>query len=125
MDRVDVKAIEKVLPELPPRDELVEVLVGGRDDPGVRGNGLGPADSFKLLLLQDPQELDLQGRVHLPDLVQKKRSASSQLEAAELPVGRASKSSLLVAEQLSFEKRFRDGRTIDGNEGALGSRPFM
>ena len=45
-----------------------------------------PPDALELLLLQHPQELGLQHRAHVADLVQKERAAGRQLKAPRLAV---------------------------------------
>src|SRR3972149_2754522 len=54
---------------------LHEALVAGRDHPDVDGDELAAADALDLALLQEAQQLDLEGQAHLGDLVQEERPA--------------------------------------------------
>ena len=74
------------------------------------------ADALERLLLEEPQQLRLQARHHLADLVEKDRAAVGRLEQpALLPIG-AGERAALVAEQLALEQRFRQRRAGDVHE---------
>ena len=62
--------------------------------------GLLAADALELLLLQHAQQLELQRRRHVADLVEEQRALVGQLEAPELALDRAGERAPLVAEQL-------------------------
>src|SRR5690606_39436798 len=51
-------------------------------------------------LLERPQQLDLDVRLHFRDLIQEERAAVRELEAARLFVDRAGERALFVAEEL-------------------------
>src|SRR5262249_20951592 len=68
---------------------------------------------------QRAQELGLEERRHLADLVEKQRSAVGQLELANLGAHRAGERAFLVAEQLRLEERRGQRRAIDRNERAV------
>ena len=62
--------------------------MGRGDDPHVGLNRLVPADSFESLLLQQPQQLALHERRHVPHFVQKDGSSGALFELADsLPIG--------------------------------------
>jgi len=50
-DRYHVDAVEKILPERPPRDHGPQVAIGRSDDPATHGDTCFPADSFERSLL--------------------------------------------------------------------------
>ena len=65
------------------------------------------------------QQLRLQRRGHLGDLVEEERAAVGQLEAAQPPLGGAGEGAALVAEQLALDERLGDGRAVEGDERLL------
>ena len=81
----DVEPVVEVLAELPLRDHLLEVAVGRRDDADVDVDRLVAADALELALLQEAQQLHLDGRRDLADLVEEQRAAVGLLEAAVAP----------------------------------------
>ena len=78
MDHVD--PVEEVLAEAPRLHLLVEVLVGGGDDPDVHRLGPVLAHARHLSVLQRAQELHLERVRHLPDLVEEEGPAVRRLE---------------------------------------------
>ena len=81
LDVDDVEAVVEVLAEAPRRDLVGEVAVGRRDDADVDLHGLVAADALERALLEDAQELDLDRRRDLADLVEEERAAVGLLEA--------------------------------------------
>ena len=74
-DLNDIEAVVQVLAEFLLLDELLQVLVGSRDDPHVERDRLIAADALHFPLLNDAQELDLHVKVHVSDLVEEDRAA--------------------------------------------------
>ena len=66
------------------------------------------AERLELALLQHAQQLGLQRRRDLADLVEEDRAAVGQREAALLVGRRAGERALVVAEQLGLEQRLGD-----------------
>ena len=85
VDADHVEAKVEVLAEVSGRDAILEGLVGGRHDPGVGAQHPGAAQAVELLLLEDPQQLRLDGGRHVADLVQEERAAARLLEATDAP----------------------------------------
>src|SRR5690606_33198285 len=98
-------------------DLLLEVAVGGGHDARPKRQLLDAAHALELALLQDAEELGLQGKRHLPDLVEEDRAVLGELEASVLGLVGAGEGSLLVAEELAFEEGVHDGRAVDADEG--------
>ncbi len=71
----------------------------------VRAEGVAPADALERTVLEDTEELRLQRRVEVTDLVEEKRPGRGELEAALAPAARAGERALLVAEELALEER--------------------
>src|SRR5690606_31976939 len=104
LDREDVEPDVEVFAEEPRLDLLLEIPIGGADDPHVhRDLGL-TAEAAELFLLQYPQEFRLQLDGELAHLVEKERTAVRQLEAAEAALVGPGEGPLLVAEDLRFHQ---------------------
>ncbi len=84
-----VEAEQEVLAEAAGGDVGLEVPVGGRDDAHVRVARAALADALEALVLQEAQELGLQGRRDLADLVEEQRAALGGLDPAGLVADRA------------------------------------
>ena len=83
---------------------------------------LGAADPLELALLQHAQQLGLERRRDLADLVEEQRAAVGQLEAALAGVDGAGEGALLVAEQLGLQQRLRQRRAVDLDERPVRAR---
>ena len=77
---------------------------------------LGPAHPEEAPLLKHAQEVDLQLRRDVADLVEEDRAPVGQLELALLLRGGAGEGPLLVAEQLRLEQRLGERRAGHGHE---------
>ena len=77
---------------------------------------LDAADALERLLLEKPQQLGLQPRHHLADLVEEHRAAVGHLEQAALLLARIGERAALVTEQLAFEQRLGQRRAGDVHE---------
>jgi hypothetical protein len=121
-DRDDADAVEEVLAEAALGHQVREVGVRGGDHPGVHRDLPAAAEPLDPVVLQEAEELDLEGRRQLADLVEEEGAAVRRLDAAAaLGVG-AGEGALLVAEELALEQRLRDRRAVDGHEGPRGPR---
>jgi hypothetical protein len=94
--------------------------VGGGDQPHVGPNRLVAADPLERLLLQQAQDLALQGRRHVADLVQEQRAAVALLELADAAAVGAGEGALLVPEQLALQELLRDGGAVQGQKRGVG-----
>src|SRR5205814_7150257 len=112
LDPHDVEPVVEVGAELAPRDHGLEVLVRRRDDAHVDRDGLVRADSPDLALLQHAEELGLEARAHLPDLVEEERSAASGLEDPGVGGDRAGERALLVTEERALEEGIGERATV-------------
>jgi len=82
-------------------------------------------DPHELALLDDSQELRLQGRRELADLVQEDRALIRELELPELLLDRVGERASLVPEELAFEQILGDGGAVERDERLLGSRALV
>ena len=77
------------------------------------------------MFLEKAQKLDLEGEWNFTYFIQEKRSSHGHFETAlALGVGTRERP-LLMAEQLAFQERLRDGAAINGDEGAVLPHAFV
>ena len=115
-DRQNVEAVKQVAAETPFCDFLVQLPVGRGNDADVDPDVRRPADAFKAFLLEEAQQLGLQRRHHLRDLVEKHRAAVGALEQPALLHPRIGKRAALVPEQFTFQQVFWQRRTRNVHE---------
>src|SRR5271165_2627272 len=77
-----VQAIVQVLTKQVFGDGLVEIAVGGGDDPHVDGDFTGAAHRTHGALLQNAQQLHLHGQRHFADFVEEDGAAVGDFEQA-------------------------------------------
>src|SRR5262245_43726222 len=118
----DRESEEQVLAELPPLDLLLEVEVGRRDEADVDPDRGGGPHPHERLLLEDPQELRLRRRGHVPDLVEEERPPVGDLDPPLLARDRAGEGPLLVPEQLALDQGLGEPRRVDRHEPPLAPR---
>ena len=91
--------------------------MGCRHHPEVHRDGGVPAQASDLLLLEDPQEFDLDLGAHLADLVQEDRAALGRLELALVAGAGARERPRLVSEELALQEALGEGAAIHDHEG--------
>src|SRR5205807_6743515 len=96
--------------------------VGGHDDARIDGAGAVLAHRADLPLLQHAQELRLERRAGLRDLVEEERAAARHLEEALTALGGAREGAAPVAEELALEQALGERSTVDGDEEVVGAR---
>src|SRR5260370_39875877 len=97
-------------------------MVCGRDDAHVQASGVAAADAANLAILLHSQELDLDGRRDLPDLVEQERSALRSFEQALVVAVGAGKGAFDMAEQLALKELFGQRPAVHGDERPRRSR---
>src|SRR5690606_32634950 len=100
---------------------LFQVPVRGGDDADVHADVGGAADALETLLLEKTQQLRLEGRDHLADLVEEYRAAVGALQEAALLHARVGERAPLVTEQLALEQLLRQRRAGDVHERTRGA----
>src|SRR5581483_4942737 len=111
-----VQAIVEVLAQDAFLEGLLQVAVRCRDDADVDRDRRRRAEALDLPLLERAEELRLEARVHLADLVEKEGAAVGLLEAADPPAVGARERALLVTEELRLEERLRHGGAVHLDE---------
>src|ERR1700726_2175489 len=99
-----------------------QILVRRRQDADAYFDFLGPADALESLFFQYAQQLALNRERQLPDFVEKKSSAVSELELPKFPPPGSRVSAALVAEEFVLDQSFRNGRAVERHERLLGAR---
>ena len=111
-----VQAEEQVFPKSSLRDHGAQVAVGRSDKPDVDGDRLRASDGGNFPLLKDAQQLCLSGEADVRYLVEEQCPTICNLEEAGFRLDCAGERAFHMAEQLTFQKVFGKGGTIDGNE---------
>jgi hypothetical protein len=78
------------------------------------------AEAVEGLVLQDTEELHLEGRRHVANLVEEQGAAADLLELADAASVGAGEGTFLMAEQLTLQQVLRDGCTVEGQERRPG-----
>ena len=92
----------------PAATALLEIPVGGGDDAHVDVDVVLAAEPRELAVLQHLQQLGLQRRAHVADLVEEQRAVVGELELAGLVLDRAGEGAALEPEQLGLEQLGRE-----------------
>ena len=74
------------------------------------------ADAAEFVRVEQAQELCLQHRLHLADLVDEDGAVVCRLDQTGLAIDGAGEGALLVAEQFRFQQARRDRRAVDVDE---------
>jgi hypothetical protein len=115
-DLDDTEAIVQVLAEPPIANHPFQIGVRGRDDSRVRRFRSLGTDGEVAALLQHAQELRLERRAHVADLVEEKRPLFREREATTTICHRAGERTPDMAEQLRLEKIVRDRGAVHRDE---------
>jgi hypothetical protein len=83
---------------------------------------LGGADTHETVGLQHPQQLHLQRRRHLRDLVEKQRAAVGAFEESKVLAVGACEAAAFVAEDLAFDQLRREGPAVHRDERSVAAR---
>ena len=126
LDRHHAQAVEQVAPQDARIDRFLRVAVGGGDEPHVHhGVLLLGAHPPHHAILDDAQQLGLEGLRHLGELVQEEGAAVGGFEQAGLVAVGAGKGPLAVAEHLGLEQRLGQGGAVDGHDAPAGAAAVL
>ncbi len=117
----DIESEVEIGAEPPRFDELAQVAIGGRDHARSHRPRLRRADPLELAIFQNAQQLDLQRRTELADLVEKDRAVARHLEAARMMLDRTGEGALLVSEQLALDDGFGERAAVHVDEATVRS----
>ena len=120
-DRKRRQAVVQILAEFARSHRRLQIPVGGRDHLQVHRDRGRAADPLQLALLQDPQQLGLQCRRHVGDLVQQDRTAVRAFEVPDSAARRTGERPLLVPEQLALDQSLGHCCAVDCHEWPLAA----
>src|SRR5579862_7454493 len=118
----DIEAIVEVLAKALLAHELLEVLVGRRDNTRVDLDSIGATDALEGFLLQKSEQLDLQRERQIANLVEEDRAAIRRFQPPRLIFDRAGKRAAHVPEQLALEQMLAERGACDLDEGTILAR---
>ena len=104
VDLEDAEAEEQVFAEFTGRHQLAQRAVGRRDDPDVGEPRPRVADRRDFAVLDGPQQLDLEARGDVADLVQQHGPAAGELEQPLSILDRPGERPLDVPEELALDQ---------------------
>ena len=115
------QTVKEVLAKLPLLHGAFQVAMGGREHPDIDRDLLIAPDPLDILLLQDPQQLDLRAQAQVADFIQENGAPVGLLETAH-PAGVGARvSAALVAEEFALEQRLRNGCAIHRDKRQAGA----
>ena len=117
----DVEAIEQILAEALIANHLFDVRVGGGHDAHVYLHGPRLADRLNLTVLEEPQQLGLNVRFELADLVQEQGAAVGALNHPGRVLARAGERSAAVTEELRVDDLAAGPGAVVGDEQTPGT----
>src|SRR5258706_16398756 len=116
-----IKPVIKIHSELLLDDQRAQVLIGCCHHAHIDTMRIRAAQPFKLLLLQDPQQLSLQFQRNIADFIQKQGAPVCRFETANPLRHSSSEGALFVAEELAFEESQRNRRAVQLHEWSIAS----
>ncbi len=121
LQRNDAQAEIQIGAEAPGRNFAAQLAVGRRDYPDIHFARLGTADPQHFAVLEHAQQLGLEIRARLADLVKEQGAARGPLEASRAIADRAGERSFLMAEQLALDDPIGQRLAVDREERTVGA----
>src|SRR5690606_30371226 len=115
------QAVVEVAAEATFGDGALEVHAGSGDDADVDAEGAFAAEAADLAVLERGEELGLERKRQLTDLVQEERAGGGLLEEAAVRLLGARERAAGVAEEFAFEQGLGHAGAVDGDEGCAGA----
>ncbi len=116
LDANDIEPIEEILAETSCLYLVFKRLVCRGDDSDIDADRIGRADAPDLAVLEHSQELHLERRRHVGDLVEEERSTVCGLEESPLLPERPCEGAANVTEELALEELLWQCRAVLRNE---------
>ena len=114
--RHHIQPIEQILAKKPLLHQMLQVLIGRRDDAHIRLHRAMGTDGKIFAILKNTKEAGLGLGRHVADLVEKQAAALRLLEASRHPAVGTDKGTFFVAEELRFHEIAGDCRHVDRHE---------
>src|SRR6266545_73080 len=119
-ERKHVQPVVEVFAQLLLLDRIVRITVRRGDEPDVDLQLLRTADTAQRAVLEDAQQLDLELRSHLGDLVQEERAPGGFLEIADAAFVGTGERTAFVSEEFALDECRGNGAAVESHE-RLGS----
>ena len=120
-DEIGAQAVVQILPEAALVDGHHQIAVGGRHHLAVEPGVLRLAEALKGPALEHPEQLHLDPRIQLPDLVEEDRAVgAAALQPARSIFHGPGEGPPAVAEQLRLDEGGGHGREVQGVKRAAG-----
>jgi hypothetical protein len=113
----NVQAIEEVLAEEALTDAFGQIDIGGGDNPDIEAHAFVAAEALDLAFLENAQKASLKADGHIADFIEEDGAIVGGFEFAGARLEGAGERSFVIAKELGFEKRFRDGCAIAATQG--------
>ena len=114
-----MQPVIQILAERSLLHHLLELAVGGRDDPHVDLALLGGADRQEDTFLKDAQQLDLKSRRHITDFIEKERALVGDLKEAWLIADGAGERAAAMSKEFAFKEVVVESATVGGDKPLL------
>src|SRR5437867_855354 len=118
----DGKPEKQVFSKLLLLDEILQISIRCSHHPRIDANGFKSADTFERLLFDHTQNLGLNRKVKLADLVEKHRSLVCQFELSGLSSKGARIRTFLMSKQFVLNERVRNRSTVDSHKRLVAPR---
>src|SRR5580765_7042832 len=122
LDHEHGDSIVEILAERSLRHGRSQVLVGRGDQADVRSNRFRPADLGELAALDDAQQLGLERRAQLAELVDEQGPGMREREDAFAMLRRAGERALHVTEEVALHQAFGNRRAVERDQRAITAR---
>src|ERR1039457_2127946 len=113
VDWENIQTVIEVFTEPAVLDLFLQIPVGGRDDPYIGFYGTWAAQSFKLAVLNDPQQLGLQFQRQISDFIEEYGASVGQLKTPDLSGIGPGEGAPFTPEELAFDEGRRQCRAVD------------
>src|SRR5689334_8260444 len=100
----NIKSVEEVFAEAMSRHLAQQVAVGRGDDAGIHMDSIFAAHPLETLLLDEAQELGLERRAQIGNLVEEDRAAIGALQTARFILDRTGERPFDVTEEFALEQ---------------------
>src|SRR5947209_1044364 len=106
------QAMIKIVAEASRADQFFKILVGGGHHSHIHTDFFAAAQAIVRSAIEHAQQLDLEPRIEIADLVEKKSAAIGHLKVADLLRVCAAECAFFVTEELAFHKVLRYGGAV-------------
>src|SRR4029077_13797322 len=124
-NREHVEPLEQILTERSILNRFFQIPVRGRDDADIYLDWLGAPEPLDHPFLEDTEQLYLDIRGELSNLIEEERGVVGGLEPADLTHPGAGEGAALMSKELAFDERARNRGAADANHLALSLRAHL